>query len=528
MTDFSEIRGKIEDSELEEALALIDNELERQGDNPDEELLLFRIEVCFNLAGKKAEFEDDFSYYGMTVDLLEKMIEKSKMRPYYPQLLHMMTVSLLTLGYEADALYYAEQLYETHGDDPEAAFLLSGAYSANGTELEKAETLIDEYLSQGDYVRGIPVKILILILLNKYEEALSIINVCTQAYPKQSDMWEERRIFLYAHKGDADTALSLIEGELSDCDDYRVRKNFFEKACVLLNQYKSHEEVLRYINKYIRNYSGDDFAYFGLARELKGNDLNGSIAALEKAYAISKDSHFAQMLLKIYLDRDAKKDRIKYFQILDNFLADEEENHWQGIKTTMYGEYYPFDDGQCIEILKKDLRYSPDHECTYTMLGKLYECGIGGPADFATARYYYKTAYTEHRSACGCSAVFYAYALYYGIGGDMDIEKAIELILEVIHERSDDSDRNALYAVVAFETQDKRFDKKFALRLLREDKEDAAAAYLLSKFSDDDLEKKESAELFKKLIKKADALERDYLQKYLKDDDIRFIPFIRN
>jgi len=523
-----ELEEKIKDMPFEEALAEVEKELAYQGENPDEELLILKAQVLFHWAGEQGRMRNDeamYANYGQVISILEPLIDKKQLESYYPYLLYALTVSHLRLGWAEEGMAYAEQYYETHHDDQEASILLACAYVDTASEPEKGLQLVEAYLEAGDYLRGVPVKIGLLIYAQRLAEALALIEFSEQAYPEHAELWTEKRAMYYHFAGDVEAAVKLTDAQLESATDKNARCDWFRNLYGLFRQHKTDGELAEYVKGYLKRFPQDDFAYAALAAVT--GDINAEIELLEQAHRLEAD--YAPALLEKYLERDGAKDKENYFRTLETFLSDEETSHWHLVQQTMYGKFYPYDTGQCVRILEKDLIYNPDHECTYTMLGKLHECGIGVAKDAQKAFSYYEKAYKEHKSPCGCSAVFYAFALYFGVGTAPDREKAKALILEVIHERDNDADRDCMYAMTAFEEGGERFDKKFALELLKKNKKDPACTFLLFKYAQDEKEKAKYFKLFKKAVKEeADQLERDHLQKYIGNPDLPFVPFIRN
>ncbi|MCL2796449.1 MAG: hypothetical protein FWD58_00100 [Firmicutes bacterium] len=530
MNTIYDIQEKIKDMPLEEAVEQVRNAIKLQGKKPDDDLLIMKAEMLLTLADA-TEGVTDYGRYHEAAATVKPLLKRKKKDPYYPHLLHMAAYALIRLDCYCEAEPYALEFYETHYDDTEAAYLAAHAYQGicvergiTDDEPQKGLRFIDEYLKTGDFLRGASVKVDLLVAAGRFDEALDLLDFCAHAHPEHAAAWTDKRISYHVQKGENGPAFQLADALLDQTEDKDDRERLFFNIMDVLLEDKSAKERKNYVKRYAERFPLDISAlceydeYFG-AKEW--------LALLENAYALGGDIEAARELLWRSLRGGTKKDVKRCLEILEGFVTDDEPDHWSAVQMVMYGAFYKYDTGQCVKILEKDLLSDPNRDCTYTMLGKLHECGIGVPPDPEKAFSYYELAHLHYDDSCGCGALFCAYAYYFGIGTPPDKEKAKNLLLECMRKRGKDSDQDGIYAMMAFEGDDARFDRARALKALNRNTGDPSAAFLLWKYTSDEKERAKYLKRFKKALSEAGQLEKDTLQKYLDHPELPFIPFIR-
>ena len=450
---------------------------------------LIYIEHCFDELKEDADLE----YYLLKLDILVALKK-------YDEAKNLIAKAQANFGNAGD-LYYAKE---------KVSYSIALDKIANGDEtyvkdLEDALYYLDifEKYSDNSFVINLT-RVEVYTTLKKYEEALKLLDSLSNEDNIVEIMIE--KIKIYETSGDLDSAISMCEEYLSNCDSWKIKYSLgyllyakddsvdainkclslqydaykdsneafvLYEICILNNKLFKYEENYQLLKKHYR-------------AGIPDNDGKGAYLLAVMAQAIGRSydeqvDYYYEAYLRGYIDEIEYLDEVaglvsdpsKLTKAILQHQSDKLESldSWSkrkiGIRY-LYGENgYKQDFEKAKIYLELAFKELEDKACMCSTMGKFYEF----KQDFNNAFKHYNEAFKIYNNQpynpCNCSVGYLAHCYYKGIGVEQDIVKAKDFILSGIYAMGKNSSNSVIYLYAYFALKGfEDFDLKLAKELL--------------------------------------------------------------
>lgn len=490
----------------------------------EEEKYKEAYEAFSNLIGDKA-LENDARYSRAMIDIsrlkehfentindLKELINK---KTKYAKI----SYSFLTLVY--DELDMIDEVIKYGklaiiNDTPfanEIYFALSRAYARRGNDedLEEALKMINECLKDKELEEELDYLICkcdILISLEKFDEASQEIDHLVSSFGHSGVVYylKARLAMKKYYKTDhialvdeaiynAEICLQYEEHDYSVktllIEGYTIKKDY-TKALEIIDTMKTEDNEEDMIMEKVKVY--DDAKEYQKALDLiipyLHNHQSWKLKYMEGALLLDMDSNKIEMTLNCF--REAYElgyiDELEYYDSICNYtnskkmnkiIKKNEKNALQGdsvwSKRKVAIRYIYQENGyhqnlkKGKKIIEQCLNEYGDDSCTLSLYARCLELSNNNQKAF----HYYQKAYEKIKKViepdCDCAYGYYAYAKISGIGTDVEIDEAKNIILSVINKSGKYTCSHIVYFYAYFYLlNDERFSGEFAKEMLEE------------------------------------------------------------
>lgn len=360
-------------------------------------------------------------------------------------------------------------------------------------------------------------------------------------YLKEHNSWQIKYSLAIVLVKRAETLKELYEVKdlLEDC--YLETKNdiIAESLVQLYRRISLDEENYNFLKKIVTTSKDGRFAYYLAIEAFR---VKGDYEETEKYLKLALDLRYFNEQEYLDMLMSFTKEPKKYYKKIKNYSNIQDKNFinkgvtYQSIGTShklacrhLYGMYglkpnldkaIKYAKG-CYDVLGNDC-------CMAILYGRCLEMAKRYNEAFDVYQKANEQTKQAFRPLCQCSYGYLAHAYLKGIGTEINIEKAKELVLEGIEQYQDKTDCSvlALYAYLAIKNE-KGFSKEKAIKYLT--KNSSFALYDVSRYKLLSILEPNN-EKWKKMIKvslKFDAILAVEYYKQHKDDEM-FYPFLNN